>query len=157
MGWINFYGLFFVVLLLIPNVIFAVKHRDGFENLYENKFTETAEQIGRFGSFIFMIFCPPFLRRGWWFDGAQTAFLVVGSVLAALYILGWIVFRKTDSVAKSLVLSIVPSLLFLCCGVLTLNIPLLVCAVVFAPSHIVISFKNAVMKSKNAEEAKLQQ
>ena len=49
MKFINFYGLAFMIVIMILNIIFAVKNKDGFENLWKNKFVELFEQIGRFG------------------------------------------------------------------------------------------------------------
>ena len=60
MGWLNGFGALFMCLLLAPNVAFAMTHRDGFENRVQNRTLETLEQIGRFGSFLLMIACPPF-------------------------------------------------------------------------------------------------
>lgn len=37
MGWINIFGLVFMVIIMIPNVIFALKCKDGFGNRWENK------------------------------------------------------------------------------------------------------------------------
>lgn len=56
MKWFNWYGLIFIAVIMIPNVIFAVKCKDGFINKWNNKTVETLEQIGRFGCFILMIF-----------------------------------------------------------------------------------------------------
>lgn len=36
MKFINFYGLAFMLVIMIPNIIFAVKNKDGFENLWKN-------------------------------------------------------------------------------------------------------------------------
>ena len=47
MNIINFYGLAIVALIMIPNVVFAMKTKDGFVNLWNNKAVETLEQIGR--------------------------------------------------------------------------------------------------------------
>ena len=68
--WFNFYGLIFMILILLPNIVFAATHKDGFENLYRNKFVEVAEQIGRFGCFICMFVSIPLPIGGFWFDGA---------------------------------------------------------------------------------------
>ena len=54
MNWFNGYGLLFVLLLLVPNVIFAWTHNDGFKNRYHNRLLETLEQVGRFSCFDFM-------------------------------------------------------------------------------------------------------
>lgn len=147
MSWINVPGLIFVLLLLVPNIAFAAAHKDGFENRYQNKQVEALEQIGRFGCFIFMAVCLPFACGGWWFDKAETVYLTAGGALITLYLLGWFILWKEDSVRKSLLLSIVPSLLFLESGILTLNIPLILAAMLFAPCHITISYQNARLKA----------
>lgn len=143
MSWFNFIGLIFVAVILIPNIIFAAKNKDGFQNFYQNKFVEIFEKIGRFGCFITMFFTPPFLNLGFKINGAKTAYIITGAVLVALYCLGWIVFGKENSVRKSLALSIIPSVLFLESGLLSLNFPLIILSLIFAPCHIIISYKNA--------------
>lgn len=144
MEWFNLTGLIFVIVLLIPNIIYAVTNKDGFAGEFHNKLVETGEQIGRFGCFILMFIQPSFVTLGYIYDGAQTLYLILGIVLLALYCSGWIVFRKGNSMAKALALSILPSVLFLESGILTLNIPLIVLSVVFAICHITISCKNTV-------------
>ena len=47
MKWFNFYGLIFIAVIMIPNIIFAMKHKDGFVNKYKNKAVEALEQVGR--------------------------------------------------------------------------------------------------------------
>lgn len=144
MEWFNLTGLIFVIVLLIPNIIYAVTNKDGFAGEFHNKLVETGEQIGRFGCFILMFIQPSFVTLGYIYDGAQTLYLILGIVLLALYCGGWIVFRKGNSMAKALALSILPSVLFLESGILTLNTPLIVLSVVFAICHITISCKNTV-------------
>lgn len=151
MAWFNFIGLIFVVIILIPNIIFAYTSKDGFQNYYHNKIVETLEQIGRFGCFIFMFLTPPFLNLGFKIDGAKTAYIITGAILIALYCLGWIVFRKENSVRKSLALSILPSILFIESGILSLNFPLIALALIFAPCHIIISYKNAILQEEKYE------
>lgn len=142
MEWFNLTGLIFVVVLLIPNIIYAATNKDGFADKFHNKLVETGEQIGRFGCFVLMFIQLPFVTLGYIYDGAQTLYLILGIVLLLLYCGGWIVFREGNSVAKALTLSILPSVLFLESGILTLNIPLIVLSVVFAICHIMISYKN---------------
>lgn len=142
MDWFNLAGLIFVVVLLIPNIIYAATNKDGFAGEFHNKLIETGEQIGRFGCFILMFIQPSFVTLGYIYDGAQALYLILGIVLLALYCGGWIVFRKGNSIAKALTLSILPSVLFLESGILTLNIPLIVLSVVFTICHITISYKN---------------
>ena len=41
---------------MIPNILFALKYKTGFENNWKNKYIEVFEQIGRYGCFFTMIF-----------------------------------------------------------------------------------------------------
>ena len=144
--YFNIYGLIFVIIILIPNIIFAYSCKDGFENHYENKLVEIMEQIGRFGCFISMFLVIPFLNKGFWFKSGKTIYVALGIVLVTLYCTGWIIFWKDDSIRKSLYLSIVPSLLFIESGIISGNFQLLVFAIIFAPCHILISYMNSILK-----------
>ena len=143
MSWFNFYGLIFVAVIMIPNIIFAMKCKDGFENKWQNRFVEIIEQIGRFGCFALMIFNIPATVFGWWFEGAFTLYLIVDSILAAAYCAIWAICFKKSSVFRALALSIIPSVLFLFSGIVTGSVLLTITALLFAPSHIMISYKNA--------------
>lgn len=74
--WFNVYGLIFVAVILIPNVIFAMKCKDGFVNKWNNKLVETVEQIGRFACFILMIFQIPGTFFGWYSQQAFYLYLI---------------------------------------------------------------------------------
>ena len=134
MNWINFYGLAFMLVIMIPNIIFASINKDGFQNLWKNKFVEVLEQIGRMGCFGFMVFIIP-----------RCGFNVV---LLAAYCLIWIICFKRNSIFRALALSIIPSVIFLASGILSRYIPLIVAAVIFAPCHIAISYKNVELETK---------
>lgn len=60
--YFNLCGLTFVIVILIPNIVFSITCKDGFVNHYQNKLVETLEQIGRFGCFISMFFILPFIE-----------------------------------------------------------------------------------------------
>lgn len=143
MGWFNYIGFAFVVVILIPNIIFAIKCRDGFDNKWSNKFVETMEQIGRFGCFIFMAVNIPGTWFGLWSERLFAVYLIVDIVLAALYCGIWAVCFKKSSVFRALALSIIPSVLFLFSGIMLRSVLLTAAAVIFAPCHIAISYKNA--------------
>ena len=140
--YFNVFGLLFVIVILIPNIVFAVKCKDGFENHYHNKLVELLEQIGRFGCFISMFLILPCMNKGYWFTQGKSIYLILGSGLVIMYCLGWIFFWKENSVRKSLYLSIVPSLLFIESGIISGYVLLVIFAVIFAPCHILISYKN---------------
>ena len=147
MRWFNGWGLLWIATIMLPNIVFALTHKDGFENLWQNRAVEVLEQIGRFGCFFLMIVNIVPLCGGFWSADAKTAYCVASAGLTALYLFGWIVFWREDSMAKALTLSILPSLLFLESGVLMRNYPLILAAVIFAPCHILISAKNAARKA----------
>ena len=140
---INFYGLAIVALIMIPNVVFAMKTKDGFENLWNNKAVETLEQIGRFGCFGFSFINVPHTVAGLP-DGALPIYLSVSGVLLALYIGGWVLLWKKPGLCRAILLSLLPSVLFLFDGIICRSLLLTVAALEFAPCHILISCKNAV-------------
>jgi len=143
MEWLNVFGLVMVAVIMIPNILFAMKCKDGFVNKWNNKSVETVEQIGRFGCFGFMIINIPGTWFGWWSDEAFAVYLVVDAVLVTLYCVIWAVWFRKSSVFRALALSIIPSVLFLFSGIMSRSILLTIAAVLFAPSHILISYQNA--------------
>lgn len=143
MEWFNVFGLGFVIVILIPNILFAMKCKEGFENTWKNKFVEIIEQIGRFGCLGFMIVNIPGTWFGWWSNEAFTVYLIVNMVLIVAYCVIWTVCFKKNTVFRALALSIIPSLLFLFSGIMSRSILLMIASALFAPSHILISYKNA--------------
>lgn len=140
MEWYNYIGLVFVVLLLIPNIIFVIKNKN--EQKQPNKrFLEIFEQIGRYGSMLFMIFNIPYTFWGFYFAYAQIVYIAINSALMLAYYIFWIILWKRDCLTNSLLLSIIPSILFLLSGILIASIPLILFAIIFAIFHIWISVK----------------
>lgn len=143
MEWFNIFGLVFIFLIMIPNVIFVIKCKDGFENNRKSKAVEMIEQMGRFGCMGFMIFNIPGTWFGWWSDEAFAVYLLVDIVLIVLYCILWIVCWKKNSIFRALALSIIPSAVFLFSGIMSRSILLIVASLFFAPAHIYISYHNA--------------
>ena len=121
----------------------SIKRKDGFDNKWDNKFVEFIEQAGRFGCFGFMIFNIPGTWFGWWSDEAFALYLIVDGILVMLYCAIWIICFKKNSVFRALALSVIPSVLFLFSGIISRSVLLTVASVLFAPSHIAISYRNA--------------
>ena len=143
MEWINPFGVVFMAIILVPNIVFAIRCKDGFANKWENKAIERIEQIGRFGCFGFMIVNIPGTCFGWWSDEAFALYLIADTLLVLLYCLIWILCFKKNSLFRALALSIIPSILFLFSGIMSRSVLLILSAALFAPSHIAISYKNA--------------
>ena len=143
MEWFNIFGLIFIVVILIPNIIFATKWKDGFDIKWKNKYVEVMEQVGRFGCFGFMVINIPGTWFGWWSDEAFALYLIEDGILVTIYCATWIIYFKKSSVFRALALSIIPSILFLFSGIMSRSVLLIIATVLFAPSHILISYRNA--------------
>lgn len=143
MKWLNVYGLVFIAVIMIPNIVFALKCKDDFQNKWNNHAVEIIEQVGRFGCFGFMIINIPGTWFGWWSDGVFALYLIVDAILVVIYCAIWIVCFQKNSVFRALALSVIPSFLFLFSGLMSRSILLTIASVLFAPSHIMISYKNA--------------
>ena len=148
MNWINFYGLAVMLALMVPNILYAVRVPEGFQNLWKNRAVEAAEQVGRFGCFGFMVLTVP----GWWTgfpsEEAFATYLVLNGVLTVAYLLIFALCFRKNGRSRALALSILPSAIFLLSGVLSRYLPLCLSAVLFAPCHILISYRNAVLAEK---------
>ena len=146
MEWVNLYGLGFMAVIMIPNIVFALRYKEnGFVNAWHNKPVEVLEQIGRFGCFALMIFNIPYTWFGFCSDEAFVLYLICNSVLALLYCLIWAVCFRKNSIFRALALSILPSAMFLLSGALLRSIPLTAASLLFAPCHIIISYQNAAL------------
>ena len=142
MEWINIFGTAFIVIIMVPNIIYALKCRESFENKWNNKGVEIVEQIGRFGCFGFMVINIPGTWFGWWSDEAFAIYLIANSVLIILYCAIWIICFRKNTIFKAMALSIIPSIIFIFSGIMIRSVLLIVASLLFAPAHILISYKN---------------
>ena len=143
MEWINIFGAVFIAVIMVPNIIFTLKCKDGFENKWNNKGVEVVEQIGRFGCFGFMVVNIPGTWFGWWSEEAFAIYLIANVVLIILYCVIWIICFRKNTIFKALALSIIPSVIFMFSGIMSRSVLLVVASLLFAPAHILISYKNA--------------
>ena len=144
MSWFNYYGLIFIAIIMIPNIIFAICQKDGFANKYKNKAVEILEQTGRCACIVLMIFNIPYTYFNFWFEYALTVYLIVNSFLCLLYLLFWVISWNQNGKLKALSLSVIPTAVFLFSGIVVANIPLIAFAVLFGITHILISYKNSL-------------
>ncbi len=142
MGWFNYYGLVVMAVIMMPNIIYGVKHISS-ESAYRNKAVEILEQIGRYGCFLLMIFNIPYTYFDFWFNYALIAYLSVIGGLCLAYLIFWAICWNRKDKLKALSLSIIPSCIFLFGGIVLANIPLIFFSILFAVCHIYISCKNS--------------
>lgn len=140
-GWINLFGAIIVILLMIPNIFYAIRNKDE-ENLCTNQIMNWIEQIGRYGCIVLMWL--PLLVWEFGFNSLFDMFLyLIGNGLMLL--IYWIVFAlylKEKTANRALVLALLPACIFLLSGLLLRHWLLVGFAFLFAVSHIFVTKKN---------------
>lgn len=141
-GWINLAGALLVILILIPNIQYAVKAKNRqIPKTRPPKALVICEQIGRYACMVLMWL--PLLV--WEFGFSPSALLTVYALgnfaLLIAYYVVWVVYTKKPTLPTAMTLAILPTAIFLLSGV-TLRHPLLiVAAVIFGISHCLITYK----------------
>lgn len=141
---INYFGLLIVAAILLPNLFYALKGKAGFENHNIGKSLEIMEQISRFGCIAFMIIRIPACSFASFDEHAHVIYAAANAILVGLYWLIWMLCWKKNHLFRALSLSILPSVLFAFDGIMSGSVLLIVAAAIFAPSHILISYKNTL-------------
>lgn len=149
MQWFNLYGFIFMLIIMIPNIVFVVRHKDGFNNVWHNRLIEFLEQIGRFSCIGLMIFNIPGTWLGFQSKTAFFVYMIVNCILILSYCLIWMRYFNKNCIFRALALSILPSIIFLFSGIICRYILLAIGALIFAPCHIIISYNNAVKSKDN--------
>ena len=143
-GWINVFGAVIVVLMLIPNIVYAIKNK-GEKNLCTNRFMNVVEQFGRYACIVLMWL--PLLV--WKFGFASVLdmmlYMACNGLFLVAYWIAFAVYMKQKTVQLALVLAVLPACIFLLSGILLQHWLLAGFAVVFAIGHIYVTYKNAIL------------
>lgn len=164
-NWISFFQLISVILLLVPNLIYAVKcGRE--ENLCKNKWMNVIEQAGRYGAMFFMIiYIGKEKNFGFYSMGRFLVWGLGSGALLLAYWIAWMIYFRImgvrlgtrreasavfiaghENVRRAAVLKaalvVLPSCLFLLCGVTLRYLPLIISALLFAIGHSYVSREN---------------
>lgn len=148
-GWINVFGAVIVVLLLIPNIVYAIKNK-GEKNFCANRFMNIVEQVGRYACIVLM--WMPLLV--WKFGFASVLdmmlYMACNGLLLAAYWIAFAFYMKRRTVRLAIVLAVLPSCIFLLSGILLQHWLLVAFAILFAIGHIYVTYKNAILiKDRN--------
>ena len=141
MNWLNIFGLIIIILLLIPNIIYAVKMKSQ-SNKCSNKFMNTLEQIGRYGCMFLMVFNIGIAELGFRSISAFMIYLFGSVLLMISYWTIWILYFIEQTYWKQIALVIIPTCLFLLSGIAMLHYLLIIFGVIFGIGHIYITIKN---------------
>lgn len=143
MGWLNVFGLILVILLLIPNIIYAIKFKEQ-KNLCNSKRMIILEQIGRYACMFLMVFNIGIAEFGF---GSVGAFLVygIGNVLLMIaYWITWMLYFHKKTFEKQIALAVLPTCLFLLSGITMQHYLLILFGIIFGVGHIYVTMKNRV-------------
>lgn len=141
MNWINIFGLGIVLLMLLPNVMYAIKMKS-FENKCKNRTMNIIEQIGRYGSMFFMVFNIGLYEIGFRSDEAFVIWLIVTVLLLVLYWLYWYLFFQSPQASLPIILAILPSAIFITSGFFLLHWLLMISGTLFTIGHIYVTYSN---------------
>lgn len=146
-GWLHIFGLIIMVLIMVPNIIYAVKF-PGEENKCTNKAMNILEQIGRYGSMLFMVVNVGRAGLGFSTINLFLVYLIGNPVLLLVYWIVWILYFIKRSFGKSMALAILPTAIFLLNALTLTHIPLLITAIIFGVGHIYVTYQNAKQENK---------
>ena len=139
--WFSVFGIMIIVLLLIPNCIYAIKNKNQ-KNQCSNKFMNIIEQIGRYGCMILMIFSIGIKEFGYSSVEAFLIYLFGNAILLIAYwiVLGLYFYKKCFW--KEMLLAIIPICIFLLSGFTLEHYLLVLFAVIFACGHLYVTVKS---------------
>lgn len=140
-GWINVFGAGFVVLLLIPNTVYAIRHK-GEKNRCTNPVMNALEQIGRYACIVLMWLPLLVWKFGFASTGAMILYLAGNGALLAAYWIAFALYGKEKTAGRALAAAILPACIFLWSGLLLRHWLLAGFAVLFGVGHVYVTLKN---------------
>ena len=140
---INAFGLALVLLLLIPNIIYALARRDELSGHGEITPMGILEQVGRYSCMLLMAVNIGLKEFGFASVFGLLAYLFGNGLFIIAYWICWVFYYNRPSRGLALVLAILPSAVFLLSGIVLRHWLLVIAAVIFAVSHIYITNQNA--------------
>lgn len=143
MDWLNVFGLILVILLLIPNIVYAIKVKNQ-SNLCTNKFMNILEQIGRYACMFLMAFNIGIAEFGFGSVGAFLIYIIGNILLMLSYWIIWMLYFHKQSFGKQITLAILPTCLFLLSGITMRHCLLILFGLVFGVGHVYVTYKNRI-------------
>lgn len=139
-GWLNLFGLILVALLLLPNLLYALKSRAAQcrsgNRRSSRRLLSLLEQAGRYGCMLLMVLNPVPGKFGFPSPTAALCYFAGNGLLLLLYWGCWIVYYKKPGRICALLLALLPALLFLLCGLTLRHWLLAAFALLFGICHV---------------------
>ncbi len=141
-GWINLIGAVFVMLILIPNIIYALKTKNRKQpEARVPKAVYILEQIGRYACMVLMWLPLLVWKFGFGSGEALAVYLISNFVMVVAYYVFWIIYAKKPTLPIGMALAILPTAIFLLSGILLRHPLLIAAAFIFGVSHCLITYK----------------
>ena len=139
-GWINLFGAGIIVLIMIPNIIYAAKQKQDETQKKVPRYLSACEQLGRYGCIILMWL--PLLVWKFGFGSVEEflIYLIGNGVLLLCYYLFWMFYSRKKTLSVAMALAIIPTAIFLLSGILLRHWLLVVAAILFGSAHCMITY-----------------
>lgn len=140
--WFSLWGLVAVILILLPNILYAFRI-PGQENRCTHKPMNILEQIGRYGCMALMVF--PLGAGSLWTSTLPLLFLGLAGciVLLATYWIFWGFYFCRRTLFRATALAVIPTAIFGLFGVCNAHPLLIAAAAAFGIGHIHVTRCNA--------------
>ncbi|MCQ2563411.1 MAG: hypothetical protein MJ128_02825 [Mogibacterium sp.] len=138
-GWINLFGAIIVLLIIIPNIIYALRKKNETEAPDVPQYLTVCEQTGRYGCIILMWLPLMVWEFGFKSNEEFVIYLFLNGILIIIYYLYWAGYFKQKTLKKGLVLAIIPTTIFLVSALLLRHWLLAFFALLFGFAHIRIT------------------
>lgn len=138
-GMINVWNIMIIVIMMIPNIIYAVKSPDAVK-LPAGRLINVTEQIGRYASIALMVIPLGMRKFGFSSVVASEIYFFGNIVLLFAYLIVWGFYFKKKTLRKASALAILPVCVFLLCGITLRHWLLVAAAIIFGIGHITITY-----------------
>ena len=139
-GWINLFGAGIVVLIMIPNIIYAARQKQDETQIEVPHGLSACEQVGRYGCIILMWL--PLLVWKFGFGSVEVflIYLIGNGALLLCYYLSWMLYSRKKTLSVAMALAIIPTAIFLLSGLLLRHWLLVAFAILFGFAHCTITY-----------------
>ena len=139
-GWINLFGAGIIVLIMIPNIIYAAGQKQDATQIEVPRGLSACEQVGRYGCIILMWL--PLLVWKFGFGSVEEflIYLIGNGALLLCYYLSWMLYSRKKTLSVAMALAIIPTAIFLLSGILLRHWLLAAFAILFGFAHCTIAY-----------------
>ena len=139
-GWINLFGAGIVVLIMIPNIIYAARQKQDETQIKVPHYLSACEQVGRYGCII-MMWLPLLVWKFGFVSAVEFLIYLIGNgVLSLCYYFFWMLYSRKRTLSVSMALAIITTAIFLLSGMLLRHWLLVVFAILFGVAHCTITY-----------------